>query len=217
MHIGLNEPKQERSRRALDRLVNASIDLMSQGSFDEAPISEIIKKADYSVGAFYGRFDGKHALFHLVQERVLEQAKDWVNERISQFLEDNCDADGALPMRETARFIVNNLYALYMSNRGAYRAVFLHTRIKRDAALTRRVHEFNQWGLQRTSDLFDRVKPQSNCDNLRSRWALGLEVIAAHLREKILFGAVIPTGDDQGIENDLNHLAQFYLCYLRGA
>ncbi len=216
MSEGLSQPQQERSRKALDRLVNASIDLMSAGSFDDAPITEIIKKADCSVGAFYARFEGKDALFHLVQERVLEEAREWLDQQFDDF---HCvhDQTGRLVQpKDVAAFIVRTLYGLYTRRSGAYRAVFLHTRVKRDEALTQKVHAFNACSLKRAAELFSKVNPSKSRASKRRRWSLGLEVLSAYLREKILFGDVIPTGKRHAVEKDLAELEKMYLSYVIG-
>jgi len=55
-------PKQDRSRRTLRRLVDATLELFEEKNFDEIGVAEISQRAGSSVGAFYSRFNDKEAL-----------------------------------------------------------------------------------------------------------------------------------------------------------
>ena len=58
----LKPPRQRRSRETLRRIIDATEGLLAEKSFDEIPVTQIVKRAGSSVGAFYARFHDKDTL-----------------------------------------------------------------------------------------------------------------------------------------------------------
>jgi AcrR family transcriptional regulator len=74
----LRPPQQARSQATLDRLLKATEQLITEGSFDEATVSEITRRSNSSVGAFYNRFLDKEALLDCFDDRFFQRArKHW--------------------------------------------------------------------------------------------------------------------------------------------
>ncbi len=72
----LNPPKQTRSRRTLERIVRASLDLLEQLGPAGLTVQAVVERADSSVGSFYARFKGKEDLLDYLGERVWQEALD---------------------------------------------------------------------------------------------------------------------------------------------
>jgi AcrR family transcriptional regulator len=70
----LNPPKQPRSRRTLERIVRAALDLLAEGGPEAVTVHAVVSRADSSVGSFYARFGGKDDLLHYLAERVWDEA-----------------------------------------------------------------------------------------------------------------------------------------------
>jgi AcrR family transcriptional regulator len=70
----IRPPRQARSQETLDRILDAAETLVAQKGFEDTPISEIVRRADSSVGAFYARFHDKEGLLHALYERYYEEA-----------------------------------------------------------------------------------------------------------------------------------------------
>jgi len=70
----ITPPQQARSQETLDRILAAAEALIADKGFEDTTISEIVRQADSSVGAFYARFEDKHALLHAISGRFVEQA-----------------------------------------------------------------------------------------------------------------------------------------------
>ncbi len=66
---GLRPPKQERSRRTLDRIVAAALELLRESGVEGTTVSAIVKRASTSVGSFYARFSGKDELVRYLRDR----------------------------------------------------------------------------------------------------------------------------------------------------
>lgn len=65
---------QARSQETLERLLDATEELISERGFDNATVSEIVRRANSSVGAMYARFNDKDSLLVCLHERFCEQA-----------------------------------------------------------------------------------------------------------------------------------------------
>jgi AcrR family transcriptional regulator len=70
----IRPPRQARSQETLDRILDAAEALVAEKGFEDTPISEIVRRADSSVGAFYARFHDKEGLLHALYERYYEEA-----------------------------------------------------------------------------------------------------------------------------------------------
>lgn len=70
----LNPPKQSRSRRTLERIVRASLEILEQEGPDGLTVQAIVERAGSSVGSFYARFAGKDELLDFLGERVWREA-----------------------------------------------------------------------------------------------------------------------------------------------
>ena len=69
---GVQAPRQARSQRTFDNLLDAAEDLLNEKSFLELSINEIVSRAGSSVGSFYARFDDKDALLRCLSERLAD-------------------------------------------------------------------------------------------------------------------------------------------------
>jgi AcrR family transcriptional regulator len=71
-------PQQSRSRRTLERIVAAGLDLLEEGGPDAVTVQAVVSRARSSVGSFYARFKGKDDLLVHLRERVREAtASEW--------------------------------------------------------------------------------------------------------------------------------------------
>jgi AcrR family transcriptional regulator len=67
-------PRQARSQETLDRILDAAEALVAEKGFEDSPVSEIVQRANSSVGAFYARFHDKEGLLHALYERYYDEA-----------------------------------------------------------------------------------------------------------------------------------------------
>lgn len=68
-------PVQDRSQRTLLRLLEASAALLEERSFEAIGVTDIVRRAESSVGAFYARFQSKDAVLHSLHERYAEESR----------------------------------------------------------------------------------------------------------------------------------------------
>lgn len=71
-------PQQARSRRTLERLEKAALELVARDGPDSVTVAQVVARARSSVGSFYARFQGKDELFlHLAEGLRREALERW--------------------------------------------------------------------------------------------------------------------------------------------
>ena len=109
-------PKQHRSRRTLQRISRAALELIAQYGVEGTTVGAIARRAGSSVGSFYARFDGKSDLLRYLDEHIWETVEQQWSEALADGLMDR-PIDGLV--RGLAR-----LYAdLDLVHRGARDAI----------------------------------------------------------------------------------------------
>jgi hypothetical protein len=73
---GVRPPKQERSRKTLERIVAAALELLQESGVEGTTVSDIVDRANTSVGSFYARFKGKDDLLRYLRDRFQDEVLD---------------------------------------------------------------------------------------------------------------------------------------------
>lgn len=73
---GFRPPKQERSRRTLDRIAGATRTLLTERGPAQITVQDVVARARTSVGAFYTRFDSKDDAVAFVRERFWRDLRE---------------------------------------------------------------------------------------------------------------------------------------------
>jgi AcrR family transcriptional regulator len=79
----VNPPQQPRSRRTLERIVAASLELLATEGPEGLTVHAVVDKANSSVGSFYARFSGKDDLLDYLGERIWQEALERWNEALA--------------------------------------------------------------------------------------------------------------------------------------
>ncbi len=96
-------PKQDRSKRTLDRIVRASIEILEEEGSAGLTVQAIVERAGASVGSFYARFAGKDDLLEYLGERVWREAADRWDRTLGE--EDRSGLDLPAVVRASVRLI----------------------------------------------------------------------------------------------------------------
>lgn len=67
-------PQQARSQKTLERLLDAAEELIAEHGVGSVTVSEVVRRAGSSVGAFYARFTDKDALLATLHQRSCAEA-----------------------------------------------------------------------------------------------------------------------------------------------
>ena len=79
------QPQQTRSRQTLERILDATEELLRKKPFEEINVAEIVGLARSSVGSFYARFGSKEGLLPLLYQRYDREVQRRGNDDISVF------------------------------------------------------------------------------------------------------------------------------------
>jgi AcrR family transcriptional regulator len=202
----VRQPRQARSRATLDRLLAAAEALLAEKHFEAATVSEIVARAGSSVGAFYTRFPDKEALLECFDERFFASARaQW-----DAFLAPARWEDASLA--DMVSEIVLLLVRKNRANKPLLRALALYYRSRPDPRFRERAARTNDYVLARIAALL-RSRPGITHPDPALAVGLGLQMVAAALRERILFDeGYVPRGvDDDKLAREL---ARAWLAYL---
>jgi AcrR family transcriptional regulator len=178
MTATLRAPLQDRSRRTLEAILDATEVLLEERPFEKISVPEIILKAGSSTGSFYARFASKDALLPALYARYHATLPPRVA-RIRRALARRPHA-----LAEAARRIVDELAAVLEERKNLMRAMTLYARTRPEGIapmIGERValHE-------EIVDIFAPFK-----DEMREGWRdavrAGLYLVASSLREAVLF------------------------------
>ncbi len=121
--------QQERSRRTLDALLDAAERMLEQKSYPEISLTELVREAGVTTGAFYSRFGSKNDLLPSLYERYLVWLRDVVDEQLTA----SAWSGLSLPVR-TER-AADLLCRLFETRAGLLRAMVIFARLEPAATL----------------------------------------------------------------------------------
>ncbi|MDX1566607.1 MAG: TetR/AcrR family transcriptional regulator [Longimicrobiales bacterium] len=110
-------PQQARSRKTLERIVDAALEIIEEEGVQGATVSAVVERAGSSVGSFYARFEGKDDLLRYLEERVWREARArWEDARSSQAWDE-------LELEGVVRSVVRLLIRIHREDVGSRRAL----------------------------------------------------------------------------------------------
>lgn len=92
----LRQPKQERSRRTFERILEATLALLRERGPDAFTLAEVCARADASMGAIYGRVSSKDELIRLLHAQELERIDAATSAALDPAGNAAADLDGAV-------------------------------------------------------------------------------------------------------------------------
>jgi len=79
----LRAPMQGRSKASYERMLAAAEELLVSNGSDDFTLNDVSKTGKVSIGSIYNRFEGKEALLHAVQLRVLTRLDKAMRDRLN--------------------------------------------------------------------------------------------------------------------------------------
>lgn len=187
---GYHPPKQERSRRTLDRLVRETEEMLRSRTFEELSVDEIVERANSSKGAFYTRFDDKKALLeYLRRERFQEVLEEW-----SSFLRPDRWEDR--PLAEFVEAFLARLFRIYRRSAGPMREFIRHTRIEPEPQVRDRGKTLNEHVVGGVLEVCRRHRDEISHPDPERAVEVAIGFTGAIARERLLF--TWPAVDDDG-------------------
>jgi len=68
-------PQQDRSRQSFERVLEAAIEILAEGGFEQLTLAAVSQRAGVSTGSIYGRVRGKEELLSAAQRRILQRVE----------------------------------------------------------------------------------------------------------------------------------------------
>ncbi|MBT8398137.1 MAG: TetR/AcrR family transcriptional regulator [Gemmatimonadetes bacterium] len=206
----LKPPKQDRSRRTLDSIALAALELMEEGGVENATVAAIVERAGASVGSFYARFDGKDDLILYLQDRIWAEARDrWDQALRAQDWE-------KLSMEAVVEGVVGLLLRSFKAD--YHQREVLGRERRQDDEGARRVFAFHQHILATVTPLF--LAHRARITHPDPEWAirLGYRFAVGSIRELLeLEGAVGVVDGAATAEALIPELARAWTAYLGAA
>ena len=213
----LRPPRQDRSRRTLERLLDSTEALLEERPFEDISVDAIVRRAKTSVGAFYARFRDKDALLPALYARydrwigneaqILRETRPWESVGSS--------GSSSTPLANVVAWLVGEMITLFRERRHLMKAVVLHARIRPEKidkdTRERRTREmaFLREALLSCRDEIGHPDPERAVD-------LAVFFAAAAIRDAVLFNDA-PHAASTGLSDDEveREIARQMLTYLQ--
>jgi AcrR family transcriptional regulator len=201
----LRAPKQERSRRTLQRIVQAALQLIGERGVEETSVQDIVQRADSSVGSFYARFEGKEDLLRYLEDRLWSDAEQRWQDALQAHAWDELELD------DLVETVVRLLLQAYRAGARARRVLESRKGSEGVSDAARTFHQQLRSGIREL--LLAHAEDMSHPDP-ELAVDLGLAVIVGAIREFEESADLTPVLP--GLEDDrrIAELARLYKAYL---
>ncbi len=176
----IRPPRQARSQETLDRILDAAEALVAEKGFEDTPVSEIVRRAESSVGAFYARFHDKEGLLHALYERYYEEAVATTDATLAP---DRWEGAGTVELIDV---VIHFLVSIFRERRGLMRAFVVrnHTHPEFQARQERLSH----YVIARLAALLLARREQLSHPDPERATRFGFMLVFSTLESMILFG-----------------------------
>ncbi len=207
MPAHLRSPRQARSRATFDRLLSAAAELLAERRFEEANVTELVRRARSSVGAFYSLFGSKEALLQELDERLFEAGRASWREFLA---EDRWKDAGAAAILDE---FVGRLVDKRRERRGLLRALTLYARSRPDSEFARRSARLNRLLAKRLREMLLERKSEIRRDRPGAAVAFALQIADSVTRDAIVFSesALAPERTDAALKAELSRVLRLQL------
>ncbi len=196
----LRAPLQQRSEKTLQRILDATEEILESKSFPEITVSEIVRKARSSVGVFYARFPDKLALLHLLDDRFTAEAEETVRRELEER-----SWDGRT-LEEVSRELIAFLCGIHRRKRGVLRSIILQVRANPDRHFQENGRRLTKVA-ERIADFLGRSRKESNHPRPEEAFRLALVMVMATIRETVLFSETTMWPELLGLNEEEFHAA----------
>lgn len=176
----VREPVQGRSRETLRRILDATERLLGERGFDHISVAEIVAQSKSSVGAFYGRVEGKAALLHCLHERYCDEGRATATAALDVDRWEGYSLGGVLT--EYCRFVVNDY-----RRRVGLRKAFL-VAVAQDVVFRDRMRELKAFVSGRFQTFLDDRRSEMTHSDPRLAAEVTYRLVFAPLDQAVIYG-----------------------------
>jgi AcrR family transcriptional regulator len=160
-------PRQERSRRKRDALLESAIELFGERGYEETTIEEIARRAGVAVGGFYQHFASKRQILLVLMDRLLDEASA---------LTSQAEQVDLRRMRDAIAELVRGGLQVDWAYAGAYRA--WREAAARDGELRHLNRRIEEWTAEQLALILRQLQrapgARPGVDTVTLAWVLGL-------------------------------------------
>jgi len=204
--IKISNPKQARSRKTMENILDTAQQMLIDKTFDKASIQEIVKSANSSVGSFYSLFKTKNNLL----ECLLDRYQDWLIEIVQEYNKQNLPTD----IVSRSSLFIKEYIRVNQQESGMLRARHIYNITKLRAIPEARLKKNEQY-LQEIERLFEPCMHEINHPNPKKALTFILILLDIFIEDKIIFGEVFnknqTTLDHQELHDECLRLLLNYL------
>ncbi len=183
---GYRQPKQHRSQKTLNRILDAAERLLDGRDFSEVSVHEISAEAGTSVSSFYARFPDKSALLHGVFERFAAEMRA----RVECFEQRVREREGEVSLEELVNGVIETYMDIWQKRRGLITTLTAAERT--DALLFERRRSLDDELALRFRDECLRLRPELRERGFGRAFEIAMPALAAAVRAAVdrpdLFG-----------------------------
>lgn len=206
MTSAIATPQQARSRRTLQRILDAFEHSLQTRTFEEVTVGAICERASCSVGTFYGRVESKDVLLEHLRQRIFDEVRSTLAELFSPARAE------AMPLPRLIAGQMEVLLDFHLERRGVLRAVIVQAR--RQTAFAGPTRELNTAILRLVAQSWLVHRDAIAHDDPEAAVEHAVLMAAGYLRESILFSDLWPTRREPSRDERLRQLGRMLLGFL---
>ncbi|HET7435664.1 MAG TPA: TetR/AcrR family transcriptional regulator [Thermoanaerobaculia bacterium] len=203
----LFQPKQDRSRETVGRLLDATEALLSEGGLDAATVPAIAERAGVSVGVVYRRFPDKDVLLRAVYERFFAQLRE-KNQNNLELL----GHARPLKLRTFVKRLISGMAMGFRAKQQLLRALFEYSRTHRDPTFRAIAQRANLDSISAIANVLMTYKEEMSHPRPRVAIELGMLAVASMLQSVILYEHPMPGVADA--EELAEEMSRMFLAYV---
>lgn len=205
----ISRPKQARSEKTLQRLLDAAQELIEERGCADVSIPELVARAGSSVGGFYSRFKDKGELLCALEERFLGQKRRLLDaltadERVAN-----------LPLREVVRPAIKQLVHIYRTRHRLAAAFVAAT--ANDPAHRERIKRFREEVVARFRTLLLARRDEIHHPNPERAVDFIIKMVLTSARQEAVFGKTRAGNKTLTEAQMVDELERMCLTYLGAA
>jgi AcrR family transcriptional regulator len=201
---------QERSRKSLRKLLDATREVLGRYGMDGATIPRIARHAGLTPGSVYRRFQDKDALLESAILEILERQEETMKTSLAPL------AANQVPLPDFAAKIIGGMVGAYRMNAGLLRGMrqFMQRRV--DTPFWKKASALEAAHLRRTVDLFLSYGSEIRHPQPRMAVSLALRMVAGALYQVVVWPAQSKATGDWPPDDDAlaRELTRAFLSYL---
>lgn len=192
---GFTAPAQERASETLDRLLDATLELLEERSFRDISVEDICARADRSVGSFYARFDDKSGILRALYARVIATKR----ENRLRDLVDRADAARTETLANVVEVAALGIYLEYESPQPPRRDLVVES-VRDPELLTLRNRGFAEGHAEWQQLVAPHLRDVDHPEPARAA-RVALDLVLAIADQELMLGPLgLPEGRDQWVQ-----------------